>query len=152
MLPLKTTGWSLLAVLCAAVFAVVWWPGRTYFGFCHAAGRYVTDAEKINAGIDAALANYPPPLAMFGNYPPKDPIHYESREEFLRVNPNCCALTNRIREGQRVTFLSRLKGTNSTYVTVDYLVRFRDESGNVVSQPAGTARAVTNCGDAWPGY
>ncbi len=141
-----------VVLLGAVLLAIVWWPGRSYFGFCHAEGRYLSDAEKIDIGIEAALASYPPPLARFDNHPPGYPIYYPSKEEFLRINPECCALTDSIREGQHVTFWSRLKGTNSTYVTVNYLVRYRDDSGKDVAEPASTARAISNCGHAWPGY
>lgn len=143
---------GLQVVLGVLLLAVVWWPGMNYFGFCHATGRFLTDKEKIDIAIADAISSYPPPLASLGNYPPKDPIPYSSIEEFRRLNPNCCTLSNSARKAPDVSFLSRVQGTNSTYVLVDFVVRFRDERGNEVSEPAGTFSAISNCGHGWPGY
>jgi hypothetical protein len=143
---------KLLIALCAVVLALGVWPAPAYFGLCYSKGRFLTDREKIDVAIGDAIASYPPPLASLGNYPPKDPIRYTSIEEFRRVNPDCCALSKSARKAPDVSFLSRVKGTNSTYVTVNYLVRFRNERGNVVSEPAGTFSAITNCGHGWSGY
>ncbi len=134
------------------LLAVVWWPGMNYFGFCHASGRFLTDREKIDAAIEDAIAPYPPPLASLGNYPPTEPIPYASIAEFRRLNPDCCTLSKSARKAPDVSFLSRIKGTNSTYVLVNFLVRFRDEHGNPLSEPARTFSAITNCGHAWSGY
>jgi hypothetical protein len=138
--------------LSALLLATVWWPGMNYFGFCHDSGRFLTERQKIDAAIEDAISPYSPPLASRGNYPPKDPIPYASIEEFRRLNPNCCALSTSARLAPDVSILSRAKGTNSTYVLVNFLVRFRDEYGAVVSEPASTFSAITNCGYAWPGY
>ena len=148
----KTVRRALQVALGAMLLAVVWWPGMNYFGFCHGSGRFLTEREKIDAAIEDAISPYPPPLASLGNYPPKDPIPYASIEEFRRLNPNCCTLSNSARKAPEVSFFSRVKGTNSTYVLVNFLVRFRDEDGNEVSEPASTFSAITNCGYAWAGY
>jgi hypothetical protein len=134
------------------LLAIAWWPGMNYLGFCHGSGRFLTERQKIDAAIGGVIASYPPPLASLGIKPPADPIRYASIEEFRRLNPDCCRLSTSARLAPDVSFASRVKGTNSTYVLVDYLVRFRDEQGIEVSEFASTFSAIGNCGYTWPGY
>jgi hypothetical protein len=140
--------WGAVAIV---VLGLIAWPGLAYFGFCYSKGRFLSEREKIDAAIRDALYSYPPPLTSLRGAP-KDSIPYASVEEFRRINPDCCRLSNSARGAPDVSFLSRVQGTNSTYVLVDYLVRYRDEHGNVVSEHSSTFAAITNCGDAWSGY
>jgi hypothetical protein len=132
--------------------ALVAWCGLIYFGFCPSRVGFLSDEEKIDSAIRDALYGYPPPLASHRNTPPRDLIPYGSVQEFRRVNPKCCVLSKSARGAPDVSFWSRVQGMNSTYVLVDYLVRYRDERGNVVSEHGATFAAITNCGDAWAGY
>jgi hypothetical protein len=143
---------GLQVALGALLLAVVWWPGMKYFGYCHGSGRFLTDREKVDAAIGSAIASYPPTLASLGNYPPENPIRYASIEEFRRLNPDCCRLSETAPNAPEVSFLSRVQGSNSTYVHVDYLVRFRDKNGTEITERSGTFSAISNCGHAWPGY
>lgn len=148
--------WGLVLILLVLSARAAWWSGRNYAGYCEAESRYLTDEEKINIAITDTLRSYPPPLPKYGSdggtrkvvdiRPPAEPINYADLEEFLRLNKDCCALTKEVREGQSVTPISRLTGRISTFVTVKYLVRYRDHQGNIVSEPSETFRAISNCG------
>jgi hypothetical protein len=149
----------LLAALAAAIAAAIWWPGMNYYGYCHAEGRFVPDAEKIDAAVTRVLWAYPPPLPIYriengqrklvDIRSPANPIPYANRDEFLRENPNCCTLTDTEREGQEVTLMSRLTGKISTYVTVRYQVKYRNAAGDTIVEPSQTFRAIDNCGGAY---
>jgi hypothetical protein len=154
---------ALVALLAIPMgLAIWWWPVRTYYGYCHPMGRYVTDAEKVDELVSAVLATYPPPIPVYRTenghkrvvdvQRPRDPVPYASTEEFLRLNPNCCFITDRTRKGPNATFLSRVTGSISAIVVADYLVRYRGEDGSIVAVPYGRANAVDNCGRLWSGY
>ncbi len=91
---------TILAVLILMAALAV--PALPYSGFCLPKGRFLTDQEIIDIGARDYFQRYPPP-----NYAPKDgsyvevvrPIAYESFEDFMSRNPNCCSVTLTGRDG-----------------------------------------------------
>lgn len=140
-----------------------WWCSMNYAGYCHAQNRFLTDQEKIDAGIQFALNRYPPSIRVTQTdmvngvkkqitvlRVPEHPVKYQDVAEFKAMNPDCCNLSMRTGEGGRPSFIERIFGYVSTYVLVLYKVRYW-ENGEVKLGDSGMAVAVKNCGKPWSG-
>jgi hypothetical protein len=83
-------------------------------------------------------------------YLPKEPVPYQSIEEFIILNPNCCQVTINYTstggEGNTVNCWDRLKGW-STVVGIKYMSRYRDEKGIIMYKKVEIFPIVSNCGE-----
>lgn len=78
-----------------------------------------------------------------------DEVNYDSYDDFVHQNPNCCALIQAARENVAPTFLDRIFGVGRAVVRVVYKAN-RSPKG---SEPelSTTYYFITNCGRAWNG-
>lgn len=140
---------TILAVLILMAALAV--PALPYSGFCLPKGRFLTDQEIIDIGARDYFQRYPPP-----NYAPKDgsyvevvrPIAYESFEDFMSRNPNCCSVTLTGRDGGVPSLSDRLFGRFAGFARIEYQLEDR------VPEALGKNLvwvAVTNCGRPWNG-
>lgn len=152
------------AVALLAVGGTFWWTGMNYAGYCHAEHRFLSDEEKINSAIEFALYGYPPSISKEIElnvngvsqkrehwFIPEHSIKYQDLNEFNKINPACCRLSMRTGEGSMPSFLDRITGYVSTYVLVNFKVRYLDEHQVEKYGDAGIAVAVKNCGESWSG-
>jgi hypothetical protein len=143
---------------------VFWWCGMNYTGYCHSQGRYLSNEEKIRSAVDFTLNRYPPTISRKikvnvdgvtkdteERFAPKNPIKYSNIDEFIKLNPDCCTLSMRTREGGRPYFLDRITGYVSTYVLILFKVRYFNENNIENYSDSGMAVAIQNCGKSWSG-
>lgn len=129
-----------------------------YTGYCFKQGRYLSDEEKIDTAINYILGTYPPAIDYYekqgnkvvkvGRTRPRTPLYYESKDEFIALNTNCCELTMIARENYGIRLSSRLFGTVSTFVHVSYLVRYFDKDGSLRKRKIESYVPISNCGKA----
>lgn len=132
--------------------------GLNYWGFCWHERSILTPERKIDAAILRVIARYPPVLEAFyrtgqgtgvvSYRRPQRPINYRDIADFKRINPNCCALVVRGREGWRPSFIQRITGAVSALVQVKYEVRYESDHGVVSTTPHETFVPISNCGVA----
>jgi hypothetical protein len=118
--------------------------------------RYLSDREKFQMMFEAF--NYRKTLFLklkkknniyFESY---EQIKYESFEQFMKMNPNCCAIVpGRLKDRRREAWLSylwnRITGYNSGEVIVmTFTVRYLDENGEQRTQKVTTQNVLKNCG------
>lgn len=147
-----------LAILLAIILSL------NYFGFCFGQFRFLSDEEKRNIVIDHILLAIQ--YKSVGIHPVKildsvsnremvkalliEPIPYQTREEFLVLNPNCCQITIDYQsiggEGDTVSCWNRLIGFKSSVVGIRYISRYRDDKGIVHSEKAEIFPSISNCG------
>ena len=140
--------WIMWLAMGAVVLGLIGSSALNYSGFCFAQGRYLTEQELIEIGARDEFRFYPP-----SHYPGfvaevAKPIPYNSFEEFVSRNPNCCSLTRTGRKGGAPTLIHRLLGHFATFVRVEYSVE-----EDVTDTPMTTVSyiAITNCGHPWNG-
>lgn len=145
---------SLLAALAVLPLLVALKASLNVAGFCHAERRFLSEEEIINRVIDDVFASYPPSYYELAS-PVRTPIEYQSRDEFLRANPDCCVIVpsaygDASESDFQVPFEFSLFGTNAALVRVIYRVeRTSDGTGSSKAMPPGMMRdyrRVTNCG------
>lgn len=127
-----------------------------YTGYCHAAGKFLTDDEKIRMAVADVLKTYPPavirtPVVTDGlqfTRRPANPIYYRDVDDFLRRNPNCChvSLSDEGSESYEPGYLWRIVGATSGFVIVNYLVRYLDEDSTPQSKKIKATIPISNCG------
>lgn len=140
--------------------------GMSYMGYCFAQQRYLSDQEKIDRVVQEILNSYPPTLVHYEKngtgqtvmkwINPEDPIYYDSVEDFLSVNGDCCVVTDIVKRdaghvGDKIPLIFKMSGKISDYVIVRYLVRYKTPGGNIVEEKYDANYAVTNCGYVWSG-
>jgi hypothetical protein len=126
----------------------------SYKGYCHAAGKYLTDDEKIKIALFDLLKKYPPPViqtpASYGwaRDTPKNPIYYHDVNSFLSLNPDCCKIkpAEAYTEGASITLIDNIFGAATNVIEVNYLVRFKDNDNMEQSIKTLDYLHITNCG------
>lgn len=127
----------------------------TYLGYCHAADKFLSNDEKINAAIEELLKKYPAAVVRTSMEPnvsslsvPIKPVHYSNPNQFLSMNPNCCKVkpTSTYMEGGRLSLVQILTGTATNVVEINYLVRFKDEQDKPQAIKTTAYLHTNNCG------
>jgi hypothetical protein len=147
----KTPGEYILIILLALLFC--WMSYRAYLnfiGYCPDKGRVLTEQEKLAPVIEYLALAHPrdagPPLV-----PPKETrLYYDSMQEFLRDNPDCCHVVKAfytIDTGWfRLGVWNRLCGFATYLVSVKFYRRYRNERGEVRKELAEGGYPMTSCG------
>lgn len=150
--------WALLwLVLGSAVGYGVYIARLSYSGYCFAEGRYLSDAEKVRVAVADVLKKYPPSVELrkhhpdakiVGYLPPEKPIFYRDVDEFLALNPGCCAITLRRKEleDSGARFEDKLTGTVSSFVGMDYWVLYWDDDNKEQAIKTEGYLPLSNCG------
>ena len=144
-------------IACGAYFGYL--ARLTYTGYCHMEGKYLTDEEKVRASVADVLSHYPPSVVLRkhhpdakieGYLPPESPVYYRDVDEFLKLNPNCCVVSPiSVSKGMESTaprFFERATGGVSSFVSMNYEVRYLDPSKEKKSVHVTGYLALSNCG------
>ncbi|NOT84552.1 MAG: hypothetical protein HOP02_07170 [Methylococcaceae bacterium] len=108
------------------------WGGLNVSGYCFAKHHYLTDNEQTHIAVAYAL-----------NRGFKGLHDYQSVEDFLAYNPNCCFVSNDCLSGIE-DGINRPIGNLSTCVYV------LEDKGDIRPEDKATsAIGVSNCGKAW---
>lgn len=146
--------------------ALLAWPSykgaMNYAGYCFKESRYLTDEEKIELAIRRAIAAGPPAIPMSKveikngkevhstiREIPKIYDRYDSVDQFRRLNPNCCVLTQTAPGGGGPDLGIRLLGNFSTYVRMEYAFFYTDAMNQERVFDRVTYPKITNCGKVW---
>jgi len=153
----------LVFLLVALAIYLVGKAALTFYGYCYKEKRFLADEEIIHLVVERVIRSYPPVLdeiVRFGDgrigrkwYRPEGVAFYKSKEEFFKINKNCCELTSFGRgdsggNGKPISLLSKLTGNIFTYVRVRYQIRFK---GTNKIKEYESYYAVSNCGHVWSG-
>lgn len=131
-----------------------------YNGFCFAQGGFPDQETSYRRAITDVIARYPPAIEMERRNldggrsvvrlgVPERVVRYLSVEEFRQLNPDCCAVVKRGREGYEPSPISRLLGYESRIVRVRYLVRYRSPDGGLIAKPTETYVVLSRCGQVF---
>ena len=120
----------------------------SYSGFCFGTFQFLSDDDAINAAIDDVT-----PLSVhvvestrggYITFSPEKPVRYDSRDEFRRLNPDCCKAVPHDRF--LIGYWHQLFGLAAKSVRVNYMVRWTNDTGGVSQMEAIAERAISNCG------
>jgi uncharacterized protein YxeA len=152
----------ILVLIIALSGYIAWNITPNLKGYCKRKYRYLTDEEKIDIAIEYIMDGYPPVIDILERQgedivrvdvnQPKNPIYYDSIEEFKIINKECCQLTEEDGSGYQVSFFTRARGDFSTYVRVRYKVRYINSENELSEEKKERFVAITNCGTAWLGW
>jgi len=135
-----------------------------YAGFCFSEMRFLSDQEKIKIAVQYIFERYPKvgdeawysPLGSNSKIMkikswPENPVPYKNLNEFFAINPNCCKVTQDYRsiggEGDNTSAWGCISGKKSAIVGVRYLLRYRDENGDIQSKLKEIFPGISNCGE-----
>ncbi len=143
----------------AVPLAVAWLHASlNYSGFCFRKMRYLSDREKFRIVFEAL--NFKDTVRIqaidkdnmrFSKY--YELVKYESFEEFMEANPDCCAIVpgksrNTPWESRLSYFWDRVTGYNSGEVIVmNFTFHYLDENGEQRAQEATIKSVLKNCGN-----
>jgi hypothetical protein len=159
-------GVFILIVILSCIGYVGWKITPNLMGYCKKEMRYLTDEEKIDSAIKYVMKSYHPVVEIPKKHEDNDvrmdehkihyelaknPIYYNSIEEFKAINKDCCTLAEDDGSGYRGGFYNRASGGLSTYVLVRYKVRYFDSDNEVKEKNTDLTVAVSNCGMAYIG-
>ena len=153
--------WILFAAVlgCGVYLGYLGW--LTTRGYCHAEGKYLTDAEKIRVALVDLLTKYPPAVIRKSVEPnvsimstPNNPIFYRDVNDFLSLNPDCCKVRSVTYPEPDVSpecigshdLVDTLMGVATCAIEITYLVRFKDEHEAVQSIKTTGWLHISNCG------
>ncbi|MBD2611868.1 MAG: hypothetical protein RMY62_020225 [Nostoc sp. ZfuVER08] len=119
-----------------------------YSGFCFAKMRYFSDYDKIKLAFDSLNSAEQLRIKFAGKMQYHEFIKYESFDEYIKENPDCCAINPPGGvEAPPDSFLTRILGLHSgKYVQINFKVRYLDERGLQTSQEITSDFALENCG------
>jgi hypothetical protein len=128
--------------------------GLNYSGFCFEKMRYLSKEEKIRAVFKmqnnrSDLLTFVLPLETNYKYNENNKyIRYNSFEEFLAENPDCCHVNPGGPYGvPPSSFWDRIFGYDSgDVIVIDFKVRYLDEKGNRGFEEVQFENFLTNCG------
>ncbi len=145
-------------ITAAGVFALaaplLWFFGYSAVnltGYCIAEKRFLSDDEKIGRAIMQIERR-----SNFSHYEngriniwPR--IKYESVNDFLAKNPNCCRLNPDEPRETGYSFGNAIYGSAHDIIVLEYKARYMDENGNEQSVQVREDNVVGNCGRLlWP--
>jgi hypothetical protein len=116
--------WTIHVLAIAAIFGIA--GALSYSGFCIKEFQWLSDDEVVGAAIGNVM-NGPihiteTPSGQYAQFAPKKPVNYNSREEFRRLNPNCCKIVPH--DSFYVSFWPQLFGAAAKSVYLTYTVRY----------------------------
>ena len=134
----------------------------SYSGYCFEQKRFLTDDEKIRAVVREILVRYPKSGDVVHELKivdgkrvwtkrkkwPESPVPYESIDHFLRLNPDCCSVSDLATYGTglvKISVMQRVLGRASDFVRINYYLRYLDEKGNENKKLIQDERVVNQC-------
>ena len=121
---------------------------QNYNGVCLKEGRVLTDEEKIARAVEKI--NKEVSLNVYDNQSGHhyfEVIPYSSPAEFMKRNPDCCALNPKMPlEVGSPDFLDKIFGVSSDALYIIYQANYLDEAGVATTSRVEKAVELTNCG------
>ncbi len=135
---------SLPVLILVALFSIP--AGLNYSGFCFAKSRWLSDEELMRPQV--ASVNRRAVLQDSEHFPNVARIPYQSVEELITKNPNCCKILDRSAAANYfgLTAFDSLMGANRGVVLVQFEDNYLDNQGQAKSTPAKWLVPITNCG------
>ena len=149
----KTTKIVLLSFWCACIvlpiLTLVMYPILNYSGFCFEKMRYLGRREKFRLLFEMYNSRDTVPIKTKnqGTQYYKQ-VKYESFKQFMKMNPNCCAINpGGPYDISPPRLIDRITGYHNGQVIVrKFTVRYLDEKGNQKSQTVKFESVLQNCG------
>lgn len=140
---------NILLVVIISLFGIP--AGLNYSGFCISQGRWLSDEELIKLQI--ADVNRRADVQDSQHLPNVPRIPYNSAEELMEKNPDCCKLGARSGPDgifPRLSFLDRILGADREVVWLQYKDYYHDKDGVLKFSIATWNAPITNCGkNSW---
>lgn len=137
--PMKT----LFLFLGIIIFVFI--PALNYSGMCIPEGRWLSDEEKINKVVALILVHSKSTKNI--NFFLKN--KQLEVAEFIRSNPNCCAINPDTGpyDLPPPSFFDRITGFNAAEpITVDFMAHYKDKNNKESESKVHTETLLTNCG------
>ena len=115
--------------------------------FCIDQWRFVPDSEAIDAAVTEELRY----LDARGSMDGRKILPFKDKQEFLRLNPNCCKVLRGDEEREAYNFMgffSVISGYFGSAVEVKYVLKIADAEGRFVERLANPILIVSSCGRA----
>ena len=159
----KVIGASAIIWIFAAILGYpVWWATMNYRGYCINESRYLSRDEIIRSAVHSVLQIYPPvigftkvitkdgkELKVGVRERPENHIKYDSIDQFMRLNKDCCQIVEATPDGYERSFGKRISGDHLAIVLIKYDVFYIDYEGDERAVEVSTGRSITNCGRSW---
>lgn len=150
--------WIGRIILCAVALSFLIIAGKaalSWSGFCFATRQYLSEQDYFTAAIEKIIARKQHSLILSRErelgFQLVPVVAYTSIDEFRSVNPDCCKIVphNTGDLGPYTSWLDRISGSAARIVSITYVLRYLDKTGERHSTVVTTQYAVTNCGRAW---
>jgi hypothetical protein len=122
-----------------------------YYGICWETGRVMGEDELVRSAISQLI--HAPYVTVdtrkdgTSYFDTKMRLSYESVEDFLAKNPDCCAIKSFTDSQLRTfTFWERASGEHRAQVSIRYKERFMDSDGITHEVALTEKNTVGNCG------
>jgi hypothetical protein len=174
----KVFRWTVALILLVPIAYLAGVAGLNYSGYCFDQSRYLSDTERVRAGIDAVLSHYqairfvPEEMPSVGKPAPSNQknfrasdakgteitqdqlVLYRDAEEFKAINPDCCNFGRQDLYGEvgDTEFWWKITGFSAGFFNARYQIRYRDSTGQVHSRWTGSTFHYANCGHSNQGY
>jgi hypothetical protein len=120
-------------------------------GIPHYKIGFLSDEEAIDAAINEAIKMpvhvSETPTGGYAQFAPKNQIRYRDKEEFRRLNPDCCKIVPHDRSSMMLSWWHEVFGRAAKSVRVTYSVRYIDEDGKRSQGTAVMQAIISNCGN-----
>lgn len=141
--------WALRLLTITAILGTA--GALSYSGFCFTEFRWLSADDFIDAAIEDVMRGgmhiIETPTGGYVTFAPKqNEVRYVGRDEFRRLNPNCCKIVPH--DPVWISFRHRLFGRAAKSVLIRYTVNYINEYGTVSRMDAVAQRAISNCGHA----
>ena len=137
---------TFLSVISAMILIV---GSLNYSGFCWSKMRYLSDEEKFRMRFERVNQQDTIPIETQNKgtqYYEK--VKYENFEEFMLMNPDCCAILPGYYELPKPRFIDRITGfNNGEVIAMNYTVYYFDKNGNKKSKKIEARGVLQNCGE-----
>nr|WP_321462932.1 hypothetical protein [uncultured Cohaesibacter sp.] len=164
----------LLLLLCLAAF-LIFRQILVYNDFCTDQRRWLQDQEFFEAAMRSVYEHYPPQRFRIPGFFSKkivNHVEYQSYEDFVQKNPNCCEMSPTGWKGISIGIFRRLTGYSVGFVKVEFRADadgltaedrawilenrgpsgFKSEQFRNLSSKNLAFVPMTNCGKIWRGY
>ncbi len=150
--------WLGLLILCIFSVYVIYIGTMNYKGYCFAQSKYLNEDEKIRVAVQDDLKKYPTNLywkrqadgSVLKFVKPVQTIPYQDTNEFLKLNPQCCAISSVAGHAQGELhgsgFETKVTGVVSSFVAMNYLIRYTEMFNVVDVFVMKQDIPISNCG------
>lgn len=143
---------SVLVTACLSLLILLtvlsYW-GYVAYGYCTWTGGFLTEQDKIRQAI--AQINQKPSFVIDknGRTIGYKRIPYESVDDFITRNPNCCSL---MAANYFENLMNKIGGSASSLIMINYKNFYRDDDGAVIAKDIHMINIVDSCGHLYHGF